>query len=31
MPKAVCAHEDVTVQWNQGVQTDRQTEVLANS
>jgi hypothetical protein len=22
MPKAVCEHEDITVLWNQGVQTD---------
>jgi hypothetical protein len=28
IPKPVCQHEDITVQWNQGVQTDR--EVLAN-
>jgi hypothetical protein len=26
--KLVCQHEDITVLWNQGVQTDR--EVLAN-
>jgi hypothetical protein len=28
IPKSVCGHEDITVLWNQGVQTDR--EVLAN-
>jgi hypothetical protein len=28
IPKPVCQHEDITVLWNQGVQTDR--EVLAN-
>jgi hypothetical protein len=28
IPKLVCQHEDITVLWNQGVQTDR--EVLAN-
>jgi hypothetical protein len=28
MPKPVCQHEDITVLWNEGVQTDR--EVLAN-
>jgi hypothetical protein len=28
MPKPVTEHEDVTVLWNQGIQTDR--EVLAN-
>lgn len=28
VPKSVCEHEDITVLWNQGVQTDR--EVLAN-
>jgi hypothetical protein len=28
VPKPVCQHEDITVLWNQGVQTDR--EVLAN-
>jgi hypothetical protein len=28
IPKSVCQHEDITVLWNQGVQTD--TEVLAN-
>ena len=27
-PKPVCEHEDVTVLWNQGVNTDR--EVTAN-
>jgi hypothetical protein len=28
IPESVCHHEDTTVLWNQGVQTDR--EVLAN-
>jgi hypothetical protein len=28
IPKSVCEHEDITVLWNQGEQTDR--EVLAN-
>jgi hypothetical protein len=28
IPKPVCQHKDITVLWNQGVQTDR--EVLAN-
>jgi hypothetical protein len=28
IPKSVCQHEDITVLWNQGIQTDR--EVLAN-
>jgi hypothetical protein len=28
IPESVCQHEDITVLWNQGVQTDR--EVLAN-
>jgi hypothetical protein len=28
VPKLVCQHEDITVLWNQGIQTDR--EVLAN-
>jgi hypothetical protein len=28
MPKPVTEHEDITVLWNQGIQTDR--EVLAN-
>jgi hypothetical protein len=28
IPEAVCQHEDITVLWNQGIQTDR--EVLAN-
>jgi hypothetical protein len=28
LPKSVCEHEDITLIWNQGVQTDR--EVLAN-
>jgi hypothetical protein len=28
IPKPVCQHEDITVLWNQGVQTGR--EVLAN-
>jgi hypothetical protein len=28
IPKPVCQHEDITVLWNQGIQTDR--EVLAN-
>jgi hypothetical protein len=28
IPKPVCQHEDVTLLWNQGVQTNR--EVLAN-
>jgi hypothetical protein len=28
IPKPVCQHEDISVLWNQGVQTDR--EVLAN-
>jgi hypothetical protein len=28
IPKLVCQHEDITVPWNQGIQTDR--EVLAN-
>jgi hypothetical protein len=28
IPKPVCQHEDITVLWNQGVQTDR--EVLEN-
>jgi hypothetical protein len=28
IPKLVCQHEDITVLWNQGIQTDR--EVLAN-
>jgi hypothetical protein len=28
LPKPVCQHEDVTVLWNQGIQTDR--EVLEN-
>jgi hypothetical protein len=28
IPKSVCKHEDITVLWNQGVQTDR--EVLAD-
>jgi hypothetical protein len=27
IPKPVCQHEDITVLWNQGIQTDR--EVLA--
>jgi hypothetical protein len=29
IPKSVCQHADITVLWNQGVQTDR--EILANS
>jgi hypothetical protein len=28
IPKPLCQHEDITVLWNQGIQTDR--EVLAN-
>jgi hypothetical protein len=28
IPKPVCQHEDITVLWNQGIQTDR--EVLPN-
>jgi hypothetical protein len=28
IPKSVCQHEDITVLWNQGIQTDR--KVLAN-
>jgi hypothetical protein len=28
VPKLVCEHENITVVWNQGIQTDR--EVLAN-
>jgi hypothetical protein len=28
IPKPVCQHEDITVLWNQEIQTDR--EVLAN-
>jgi hypothetical protein len=28
IPKSVCQHEDITVLWNQGIQSDR--EVLAN-
>jgi hypothetical protein len=28
IPKPVCQHEDITVLWNQGIQTDG--EVLAN-
>jgi hypothetical protein len=28
IPKPVCQHEDITVLWNQGIQTDR--EILEN-
>jgi hypothetical protein len=29
IPKPACQHEDITVLWNQGIQTDK--EVLANT